>query len=266
MLGDRSDEIIEIVPKGEQDDADELASETARVDTDFAAVESGQEDLPAVTEDMPVVTTASGREDLSRGVDFEHWQSDGASQGAGMQNIHQQSGGASQGAGTQNIHRQSEPGQNSYQQGQGSSGQNGYQQRDYQPQPVVHKQRGAGNIILIVLAIIFIGIPIGLPVALVVLSLVFAAMCVVAGLIVGFGIAGVACTICGLVLTIAGVVRVFALPFFGACAIGGGLLTFGIGILFILFIVLLAGKVLPAIFRGMLALLSLPFGGRRVKR
>lgn len=69
-------------------------------------------------------------------------------------------------------------------------------------------------------------------------------------LILGFGIAALVCLIIGVVLAIVGAVGMGIHPLSGVGIIGGGLLTAGIGVLFMMLTVALAGITTPAICRG----------------
>lgn len=77
-------------------------------------------------------------------------------------------------------------------------------------------------------------------------------------LIVGFGVAAVSLFVVLLVLLITGVICLWTDPLVGMALIGGGLICGGIGILFLMLTVAMAGIVTPAIFNGLCRL----FGGK----
>ncbi|MCM1327378.1 MAG: DUF1700 domain-containing protein [Bacteroidales bacterium] len=70
------------------------------------------------------------------------------------------------------------------------------------------------------------------------------------GLILGFGIAAVILILMLLVLTVGGIMKLISSPFSGIGMIGGGLICGGLGILFLMLTVAMAGIATPAIWRG----------------
>jgi len=131
-----------------------------------------------------------------------------------------------------------------------------------QEQPIYQK-RSAGEIILLTLFVLFIGIPVGIPCLAVVFSLFVAAGATVFSLVVGFGAAGIGCLVAGLAVLVVGISKLFVFPGVGAMFLGGGLICFGIGLLFILLTGLCA-KALPALCRGFVAVCRAPFRHRSV--
>lgn len=75
-------------------------------------------------------------------------------------------------------------------------------------------------------------------------------------LIFGFGAAAVVCMVIGVVLMILGAIGMGLHPLAGVGIVGGGLITAGIGILFMMLTVAMAGWITPAIFRGIGRLFS----------
>lgn len=69
-------------------------------------------------------------------------------------------------------------------------------------------------------------------------------------MILGFGIAALACVIVGLVISLIGVAGLGIHPLAGLGLIGGGFITIAIGLLFMIATGLMAGVATPAIFRG----------------
>lgn len=74
--------------------------------------------------------------------------------------------------------------------------------------------------------------------------------------ILAFGIAALACVVIGIVISIVGVAGMGIHPLAGLGLIGGGFITVGIGLLFMILTVLMAGVATPAIFRGISHLFS----------
>ena len=74
------------------------------------------------------------------------------------------------------------------------------------------------------------------------------------GVIFGFGVAAVALFIVFVILAAVGTMVLFTEPLVGVALIGGGLVCGGIGILFMMLTVAMAGIVTPAICKGIIAL------------
>lgn len=75
-------------------------------------------------------------------------------------------------------------------------------------------------------------------------------------LILGFGIAALVCVVVGLIISVIGVVGIGIHPLAGLGLIGGGFITIGIGLLFMILTALMAGVVTPAVCRGIAHLFS----------
>lgn len=75
-------------------------------------------------------------------------------------------------------------------------------------------------------------------------------------LILGFGLAALACMIVGVVFGVIGMAGMGIHPLAGLGLIGGGLLSVGLGVLFMMLTVAMAGWITPAIFRGIGRLFS----------
>ena len=69
------------------------------------------------------------------------------------------------------------------------------------------------------------------------------------GLIIGFGATAVALLLVLIALVIAGILCLFTHPFVGMGMIGGGLICGGVGLLFLMLTVAMAGIATPAICR-----------------
>lgn len=69
-------------------------------------------------------------------------------------------------------------------------------------------------------------------------------------MILAFGIAALVCILTGVFVSVAGVVNMGVQPLAGLGLVGGGLMAVGIGILFLMLTVAMAGVATPAIFRG----------------
>lgn len=125
------------------------------------------------------------------------------------------------------------------------------------------KEPLSGGIIALIVILCIVGLP-------VVGSLLAGAVGVLAGvlgvvvslfaawfvMILGFGIAALVCFIVGIVISVAGVAGMGMHPLAGLGLVGGGFITVGIGIFFLMLTVAMAGIVTPAIFRGIGRLFS----------
>ncbi len=115
-----------------------------------------------------------------------------------------------------------------------------------------------GTIVLIVLLCILASPVIG--------SLLGGLLSIVAAwfaLIVGFGAAAVALLVVMLVLFIVGIMCIWEAPLVSVAVIGGGMVCGGIGILFLMLTVAMAGIATPAIFRGCVSLCKKIFGDKK---
>lgn len=76
------------------------------------------------------------------------------------------------------------------------------------------------------------------------------------GIFVAFLVVGVVLTVVGIALVIAGIAAIFAAPLGGLCLVGGGLIMTAVGLVFVWLMVLVVGKAVPALFRGIVNLCS----------
>jgi uncharacterized membrane protein len=130
------------------------------------------------------------------------------------------------------------------------------------------EQYGRGNnnglrVFLIILLCIF-AIPVGIPIISVVFSLFLAAAITVGALWLTFVIVSAVLIIVGIGVTAYGIFKLIAFPALGFCYTGGGLIVFGIGLVFAMITILLSSKVMPVIIRGFINFCRLPFHNRRV--
>lgn len=142
--------------------------------------------------------------------------------------------------------------QGNYNQKQGYNQQRDAYNQGYQAYPQTTTRT---NIPALILLCIF-ALPLILP-------LTIAGFATIFGLVVGFGAAGFTCSVAGLLLLATGITKIVVIPMFGVMIIGGGMICFGIGLLFILLTISIV-KVFPLICRAVAAIFRAPFGGRRV--
>lgn len=117
--------------------------------------------------------------------------------------------------------------------------------------------RGA-NITLIILLCIF-----GMPIFFSGVGIIIAVISTIVALFIAFGLAGFCMVGAGIVLFIAGLIKL-GTPLFGLACCGAGLVVFGLGMLFTLLSMVLCKKVMPAVFKGIINLCRMPFKNRSV--
>ncbi len=116
---------------------------------------------------------------------------------------------------------------------------------------------------LIILLCIF-AIPVGIPLIATVFGLFIAVIATVASLWLAFVIISVVFIFVGVVITIVGIIKLLTVPVLGLCFASGGLILFGVGLLFTMATIGISTKVLPVLFRGFVNFCRLPFQNRRV--
>ena len=114
-------------------------------------------------------------------------------------------------------------------------------------------------IVLIVIAAVICS-PALIGVAFSVLGVVFGIICGAFGIIIGLGAATIALYVTAIALIIAGFSTIFASPMISVGLIGAGLICAALGILFMILVVLLVGKCIPAIFQGLSYIFKKLFG------
>lgn len=133
----------------------------------------------------------------------------------------------------------------------------------YNDSPDGKENRNGLRVILIILLCIF-AIPVGIPIIAVIFSLFLAAAITAAALWLTFVIVSAVLIIAGIGVTVYGIFRLITFPALGFCFTGGGLILFGIGLVFAMVTILLSSKIMPLIIRGFINFCRLPFQNRRV--
>jgi uncharacterized membrane protein len=139
--------------------------------------------------------------------------------------------------------------------GQRQNGSQGADQAAYQK---AQQNTRNTNVALLILVLIF-----GFPFIMSAFGILIGVIAAIGGIIIGFGVAGIALVGVGLTLFITGLVQI-SIPFTALLLCGSGLITLGLGMLLTLSCVLLCKKVLPALIRGIVAVCKLPFKNRSV--
>lgn len=114
-------------------------------------------------------------------------------------------------------------------------------------------------IVLIVIGCIICS-PVILGVAGALLGVIVSIFATVLGMVLGFGLAAIILLIVGISLIAGGFGSVFAAPVTAVGLLGGGLICFSLGILFMLLTVFLVGKLIPAICQGIAYVFKKLFG------
>lgn len=120
------------------------------------------------------------------------------------------------------------------------------------------KDRNPWKAVCIILLILLLS-PVVIPIGLAILAVLAAVVIGIIGLIIGVVATGIALLIAGAAVIGYGIYKLFLIPAVGIALGGIGCLLFGIGILVSLFISWVCVKVFPAIIRGMVRLIQIPF-------
>lgn len=131
-----------------------------------------------------------------------------------------------------------------------------------QSQGQYSQQTGSNNTTLVVL-IAILSFPIWFPLLGGIFGVVIGIAGALFGLIVGLGAAGIAMIITGVALFISGMIEL-TVPFIGLLCCGGGLIIFGLGMLFTVACGAICKVLVPAFIKGIVNLCRLPFKNRRV--
>jgi uncharacterized membrane protein len=113
---------------------------------------------------------------------------------------------------------------------------------------------------LIIIAIIFF-IPVGIPLICAGFGVFIAMVAVIFSLVVGFGATAAALTFSGVVVFIFGITKLVIYPMAAMLFCGGGLLVFGLGLLFAVLTGICA-RLMPLVFRFTISVIKLPFRRR----
>lgn len=119
-------------------------------------------------------------------------------------------------------------------------------------------RRSTGEIILLIVICIF-AIPVGIPLIGAAFGIVAGFLGVLIALAVCIVVLTFAALICGVAFIGVGIVKAFVAPGLGILLLGGGMISFAIGILALLGCIAVFGKFLPWVIRGIVALIRAPF-------
>lgn len=121
---------------------------------------------------------------------------------------------------------------------------------EYQESSRAQKKDMPGWAIALIVIGCIIASPVLLSVITAVLGLLLGGICTILAVVLGIGLAATILFVVAVALVAAGLGCLFAHPLVGAGLLGGGLICGALGILFLLGTVLLAGKGIPAVCRG----------------
>lgn len=113
--------------------------------------------------------------------------------------------------------------------------------------------------IVLIIVLCILAAPIILSVASGIIGVLVGIVTAWFGMIFGFGVAAIALIIVMLAMAITGVIIMFSDFLVGIAVLGGGLLCGGLGLLFLMLTVALAGIATPAICRGIVSLCRMIF-------
>ncbi len=170
--------------------------------------------------------------------------------------------------GTTAASAQTTGGNNTAGSGRGSQGNttNGTNQQGAQSTYTPPKNNAGRTALIIILCILLI--PIGAPIAVAVISavisIIIAIFSTLFGLIIGFAVAALGLFTATIVLLIFAVFNVTGLPLVSLLLTGAALLLGALGMMFLLLTVLLCGKALPAVFKGIVYVCGYPFRKKEV--
>ena len=108
--------------------------------------------------------------------------------------------------------------------------------------------------ILLIIAILVVGAPIVLPLAIAVIAVVMALGIGAIALVAGIVITAIAVLITGVIMTFAGIIKLFSFPALGLAVCGAGLILGVLGLLATVLLVKLCMIVFPIVFRGIVEL------------
>ena len=127
--------------------------------------------------------------------------------------------------------------------------QPGAQDRE-QTQPVKEKQGLSAGIIVLIVILCILASPVLLGLLGGLIGLLAGVFGVWIAVVAGFGAAGLALLVAGIVLAVVGIMAIFLSPLIGIGVVGGGLLALAIGLLCLMLVVLVVGKLTPVIFKS----------------
>jgi uncharacterized membrane protein len=124
------------------------------------------------------------------------------------------------------------------------------------------KSSMSGGMIALIVILCILGSPLILGLGGGLLGGFFGIVAGLFGIFLAFAIIAVVFLIVGVSMVPIGIVYAFASPLGGMAAIAAGLVLTGLGLLFLLLTVLIIGKVIPAMFKGIVSLCERIFGGK----
>ncbi len=154
---------------------------------------------------------------------------------------------------------------------QGASDQNAntlsrYREPVAEPQaakeaPTESKKPGlSGGLIALIVVLCIFGSPVIIGAAGSVLGFVISCFAIFFALIFGFGVSSLVLLALAIFLVVTGIIQLVYNPMIGLALIAAAFIVAGLGILFLLLTVLIAGKLVPAVFKGIGYIFNRIFG------
>lgn len=126
----------------------------------------------------------------------------------------------------------------------------------------IRKKGMSGGTLVLFLIVAVLAFPIWFPLLMAAAGVIFGLLAALAALVFGIGVGGVVCVFAGVVVLLAGFVKLAAIPIVGLAFLAAALLVFGVGCL----LLVLAGAIFKLFLwlaGGCLSLCSRMFHGRR---
>jgi uncharacterized membrane protein len=144
-----------------------------------------------------------------------------------------------------------------------------YRQQDPPPEPEKkepEKQGLSAGVIALIVVICIFASPVLLGIGSGLLGVIGAVVAVIISMIAVFGALSLTSLVVALVIMVTGIIELITWPLGGLAMIAASLVIGGIGVLFLLLTVLLAGKLIPAIIKGIANLIGRIFSGKGGKK
>lgn len=161
--------------------------------------------------------------------------------------------GYGQGSYGQSPYGQSPNGQNAS--GQSAYGQNAYgQTQQGNAGSGTQKKPMSGGVIALIIIAVILSSPIWLSVLGGLFGCIVGLFAALLCIFIGFLIVGLVLAVVGIALFVAGIASIFSAPLGGLCMMGGGMICFAIGLVFIWLMVIVAAAAIPGLIRGIVKL------------
>lgn len=124
----------------------------------------------------------------------------------------------------------------------------------------------SGGVIALIVVLCIFGSPVIIGAAGSALGFVISFFAIFFALVLGFGAASLILLALSIFLVVTGIIQLATAPLIGLALIAAAFIIAGLGLLFLIVTVLLAGKLIPAIFKGLGYLFNRLFGRKGVQK